>query len=153
MRRALALSRRFDAQVAMEGLKLTYKRVPITDEQAPLEKDFDTIVRTMQSAYAENAQTAFVYNCAMGRGRTTSGLVISCLTWRTLQGDSYDGKHWDLKGVRRRCSRPGRGTHVRTRELERMCTRRNGGGAVLALRVAMMLRASPPPVPAPGEAA
>ncbi|XP_068662565.1 uncharacterized protein [Aristolochia californica] len=59
-----------------EGLPIKYARVPITDGKAPKSSDFDTLALNISSA---SKDTAFVFNCQMGRGRTTTGTVIACL--------------------------------------------------------------------------
>ncbi|CAM6102777.1 unnamed protein product [Calypogeia fissa] len=59
-----------------EGLPVVYARVPITDGKAPKSSDFDTLAEKIASA---PSNTAFVFNCQMGRGRTTTGTVIACL--------------------------------------------------------------------------
>ncbi|KAF6164665.1 hypothetical protein GIB67_035100 [Kingdonia uniflora] len=59
-----------------EGLPIKYARVPITDGKAPKSSDFDTLARNIISA---SRDTAFVFNCQMGIGRTTTGTVIACL--------------------------------------------------------------------------
>ncbi|CAO2826691.1 unnamed protein product [Amaranthus hypochondriacus] len=59
-----------------EGYPIMYARVPITDGKAPKSSDFDTIAKNVSSATKD---TAFVFNCQMGRGRTTTGTVIACL--------------------------------------------------------------------------
>ncbi|CAA6653809.1 unnamed protein product [Spirodela intermedia] len=59
-----------------EGLPIKYARVPITDGKAPKSSDFDTIALNVASAPKD---AAFVFNCQMGRGRTTTGTVIACL--------------------------------------------------------------------------
>ncbi|CAL9065489.1 unnamed protein product [Musa banksii] len=59
-----------------EGLPIKYARVPITDGKAPKSSDFDEIASNIASAPKD---TAFVFNCQMGRGRTTTGTVIACL--------------------------------------------------------------------------
>ncbi|KAI3895478.1 hypothetical protein MKX03_035445 [Papaver bracteatum] len=59
-----------------EGLPIRYARVPITDGKAPKSSDFDTLATNIASA---SKDTAFVFNCQMGRGRTTTGTVIACL--------------------------------------------------------------------------
>eukprot|EP01112_Ceratiomyxa_fruticulosa_P019295 TRINITY_DN6298_c0_g1_i8.p1 TRINITY_DN6298_c0_g1~~TRINITY_DN6298_c0_g1_i8.p1 ORF type:complete len:1335 (+),score=311.73 TRINITY_DN6298_c0_g1_i8:1509-5513(+) len=72
-----------------QGYNVDYARIPITDEQAPEEKDFDTMVKrfqdTLQSG-AENVNPLIVFNCQMGRGRTTTGTVIGCLACSLLEG-------------------------------------------------------------------
>ncbi|XP_028800975.1 paladin isoform X3 [Neltuma alba] len=59
-----------------DGFPIKYARVPITDGKAPKSSDFDTIAANIASATKD---TAFVFNCQMGRGRTTTGTVIACL--------------------------------------------------------------------------
>ncbi|KAL2634189.1 hypothetical protein R1flu_005668 [Riccia fluitans] len=59
-----------------EGFPVEYARVPITDGKAPKSSDFDTLSENIASA---SKNTAFVFNCQMGRGRTTTGTVIACL--------------------------------------------------------------------------
>ncbi|CAJ2628923.1 unnamed protein product [Trifolium pratense] len=59
-----------------DGYPIKYARVPITDGKAPKSSDFDTMAFNIASA---TKNTAFVFNCQMGRGRTTTGTVIACL--------------------------------------------------------------------------
>ncbi|PPR83812.1 hypothetical protein GOBAR_AA36899 [Gossypium barbadense] len=59
-----------------DGFPIKYARVPITDGKAPKSSDFDTVAANIASA---SKDTAFVFNCQMGRGRTTTGAVIACL--------------------------------------------------------------------------
>ncbi|RAL42001.1 hypothetical protein DM860_018175 [Cuscuta australis] len=59
-----------------EGFPIKYARVPITDGKAPKSSDFDTLASNI--AYASK-DTALVFNCQMGIGRTTTGTVIACL--------------------------------------------------------------------------
>ncbi|KAI9082587.1 hypothetical protein K1719_035456 [Acacia pycnantha] len=59
-----------------EGFPIKYARVPITDGKAPKSSDFDTMAVNIASSPKD---TAFVFNCQMGRGRTTTGTVIACL--------------------------------------------------------------------------
>lgn len=59
-----------------DGFPIKYARVPITDGKAPKSSDFDTMAFNIASA---TKNTAFVFNCQMGRGRTTTGTVIACL--------------------------------------------------------------------------
>ena len=48
----------------------------LCDTQAPKDADFDRIVAQVASA---SRGTAFVFNCQMGRGRTTTGMIIASL--------------------------------------------------------------------------
>lgn len=59
-----------------DGFPIKYARVPITDGKAPKSSDFDTLALNISLA---SKDTAFVFNCQMGRGRTTTGTVIACL--------------------------------------------------------------------------
>ncbi|GER55121.1 paladin [Striga asiatica] len=59
-----------------DGFPIKYARVPITDGKAPKGSDFDTLAVNIVSA---SKDTAFVFNCQMGIGRTTTGTVIACL--------------------------------------------------------------------------
>ncbi|CAI9300371.1 unnamed protein product [Lactuca saligna] len=59
-----------------DGFPVKYARVPITDGKAPKSSDFDTLALNISSA---SKDTVFVFNCQMGRGRTTTGTVIACL--------------------------------------------------------------------------
>uniref|UniRef100_A0A803M784 Paladin n=1 Tax=Chenopodium quinoa TaxID=63459 RepID=A0A803M784_CHEQI len=64
------------SRLEAEGYPIMYARVPITDGKAPKSSDFDTLAKNVASA---SKDTAFVFNCQMGRGRTTTGTVIACL--------------------------------------------------------------------------
>lgn len=61
-----------------QGYLVDYERVPITDEKAPKEGDFDNLVRRISQV---DMETEIVFNCQMGRGRTTTGMVISTLVY------------------------------------------------------------------------
>lgn len=49
--------------------------------QGPKATDFDRLV---QQVYAAKQPAAFVFNCQMGRGRTTTGMVIASLVLMKL---------------------------------------------------------------------
>lgn len=59
-----------------EGYSVDYERIPITDEKSPKERDFDSLVQRLSQA---EVGTKLVFNCQMGRGRTTTGMVIATL--------------------------------------------------------------------------
>lgn len=69
-------------------IKVDYFRIPITDECAPEEKDFDELVNTLKDT---TPTTAIVFNCQMGRGRTTTGLVCAYLYLYTHR--NYHASH------------------------------------------------------------
>ena len=56
-----------------EGYNVQCFRVPITDEQAPKLSDYDKIFNIVSSV-PDDAK--IIVNCQMGRGRTTTGLVV-----------------------------------------------------------------------------
>lgn len=59
-----------------EGYLVDYERVPITDEKSPKERDFDLLVQRLSQV---ETNTAIIFNCQMGRGRTTTGMVVATL--------------------------------------------------------------------------
>lgn len=71
-------------QLQQLGFNLTYARLPIVDEKAPSEKDFDEILEILRQ---EGPDTACVFNCQMGKGRTTTGMILACLIKDILFGD------------------------------------------------------------------
>ncbi|KAG2100890.1 inositol hexakisphosphate-domain-containing protein [Suillus cothurnatus] len=80
--------------MAKEGFKINYGRVAITDEQAPLPDALSQLLERIRSGYSEADD--FIFNCQMGRGRTTTGMVTACLISTTMnwQGeeDYIDGQ-------------------------------------------------------------
>jgi len=59
-----------------QGYPLTFHRIPITDENSPEMKDFDQILTCLNSA---DASTGLVFNCQLGRGRTTTGMALAIM--------------------------------------------------------------------------
>ncbi|KAI8393383.1 inositol hexakisphosphate-domain-containing protein [Radiomyces spectabilis] len=68
-----------------EGYMVDYLRIPITDEQAPIPDVFDQLIQRTLNA---NAGVDVVFNCQMGRGRTTTGMVTACLMSMVLKNDT-----------------------------------------------------------------
>ncbi|KAG1726694.1 inositol hexakisphosphate-domain-containing protein [Suillus paluster] len=68
--------------MAKEGFKINYDRVAITDEQAPLPDALSQLLERVQSGHSEADD--FIFNCQMGRGRTTTGMVTACLISTTM---------------------------------------------------------------------
>ncbi|PWN50330.1 hypothetical protein IE53DRAFT_369000 [Violaceomyces palustris] len=60
-----------------EGFKVDYARLAITDEQAPVPKVFSQLEERVIKALMTGSSC--VFNCQMGRGRTTTGMVIASL--------------------------------------------------------------------------
>jgi hypothetical protein len=73
-----------------------YFRTPITDEQAPGPATLDDLVRALETA-RDAPSPVLVFNCQMGRGRTTTGLIIGCL-WCIFRGKVVDFNAW-LEGT------------------------------------------------------
>ncbi|WVN86977.1 uncharacterized protein L203_102152 [Cryptococcus depauperatus CBS 7841] len=63
--------------VIKEGYKVDYMRVAITDEQAPLPTSLQVLVNRVAQGLTQG--TDFVFNCQMGRGRTTTGMTLASL--------------------------------------------------------------------------
>ncbi|KAG2117755.1 inositol hexakisphosphate-domain-containing protein [Suillus clintonianus] len=68
--------------MAKEGFKINYGRVAITDEQAPLPDALSQLLERVRFGYSEADD--FIFNCQMGRGRTTTGMVTACLISTTM---------------------------------------------------------------------
>ncbi|KAG7451357.1 uncharacterized protein BT62DRAFT_942232 [Guyanagaster necrorhizus] len=63
--------------ITAEGFKLDYGRIAITDEQAPLPDALSLLLERVKSGLSKAGD--FIFNCQMGRGRTTTGMVTACL--------------------------------------------------------------------------
>ena len=61
---------------AANGYDVDYLRVPVTDEKAPKTSDFAILAAR---AWDPPEGAALMYNCQMGRGRTTTGMIIASL--------------------------------------------------------------------------
>lgn len=69
-------------------------RVPITDEQAPLATTIDQLIDIVNANYKDY----FVFNCQIGRGRTTTGMVICCMALAFKRGDWHSKKAFQQEG-------------------------------------------------------
>ncbi|KAI9265662.1 inositol hexakisphosphate-domain-containing protein [Helicostylum pulchrum] len=67
-----------------EGYQVDYLRIPITDEQAPIPDVFDQLIDRTKAAHVG---VDMLYNCQMGRGRTTTGMVTACLMAMIMNND------------------------------------------------------------------
>ncbi|MBN9413984.1 MAG: hypothetical protein J0I12_01040 [Candidatus Eremiobacteraeota bacterium] len=70
-----------------QGYKVDYARIPISDEKAPENQDFDALVARLR---ATNPESPLVFNCHAGRGRTTTGMVVGQL-FRGVQAPAPSG--------------------------------------------------------------
>lgn len=67
-----------------DGFKIELVRVPLADSgRAPPLDTWDALVAALKDL---DAGTAVVFNCQMGRGRTTLGTIIASLVRRALDG-------------------------------------------------------------------
>ncbi|ESK95344.1 metal ion binding oxidoreductase [Moniliophthora roreri MCA 2997] len=74
--------------MAKEGYKIDYGRVAITDEQAPLPDALSMLLDRVRSGFSQAGD--FIFNCQMGRGRTTTGMVSACLISTTMNWDTHE---------------------------------------------------------------
>lgn len=59
-----------------EGYRVNYHRIPITDGSSPREAIFDQFY---EAIWQTSRPDPVIFNCQMGAGRTTMGMVIACL--------------------------------------------------------------------------
>ncbi|RNF20594.1 metal ion binding protein [Trypanosoma cruzi] len=81
-------------ELRAQGIRVTLLRLPVTDEQSPSAEDFDALVSELLPSIATHMDRretlSFVFNCQMGRGRTTTGMVICCLLIGLVIPEYYD---------------------------------------------------------------
>jgi hypothetical protein len=93
---ATDIVRREQAARGAEPVEVLYARTPVTDEQAPTPLVVDEILRYMDEGAAKSAVKdltvaggkggmVVVTNCQMGRGRTSTAMIIACL-WAIGRG-------------------------------------------------------------------
>ena len=73
------------------GYNVDYLRIPITDEQAPIPHVFDLLIQQVSRMTTIGHYSLF--NCQMGRGRTTTGMVIACVLSQFLLDRSQSPVH------------------------------------------------------------
>ncbi|KAG6856508.1 hypothetical protein H0H87_003701 [Tephrocybe sp. NHM501043] len=74
--------------IRKEGYRINYARIAITDEQAPLPDALWQLYERVRGGMSE--ADGFVFNCQMGRGRTTTGMIAACLISSTMQWDGEE---------------------------------------------------------------
>eukprot|EP00096_Caligus_rogercresseyi_P016534 TRINITY_DN922_c0_g2_i1.p1 TRINITY_DN922_c0_g2~~TRINITY_DN922_c0_g2_i1.p1 ORF type:complete len:437 (+),score=83.49 TRINITY_DN922_c0_g2_i1:206-1516(+) len=79
----MTLSGMYD-QLNELGYPLSYVRLPIVDEKAPSEKDFELFLENFRDM---DNDTGCIFNCQMGKGRTTTGMILACLFKDIYCGD------------------------------------------------------------------
>ena len=74
-------------------MQIDYDRVAVTDEQAPLPDALSQLLTRIHTGLSIAGD--FIFNCQMGRGRTTTGMVTACLISTTL---TWDGNTFEFDG-------------------------------------------------------
>ena len=72
-------------ELKKEGYRVQYYRLPLTDGEAPKEVIFDVFYSHVKDVPPSDA---LIFNCQMGGGRTTTGMVIGCLIRMHTSGHS-----------------------------------------------------------------
>ncbi|KAJ9443309.1 Guanylate kinase [Diplonema papillatum] len=62
-----------------EEFNLQYLRLPITDEHPPTTEDLDTLTDVLWKLHRESPKSPIIFNCQLGRGRTTTATLLSLL--------------------------------------------------------------------------
>jgi hypothetical protein len=78
--------------ILLEGYHVDYLRIPITDELSPIPDVFNQLVERLLKVPLDSVP---IFNCQMGRGRTTQGLVITCLM-KLIVGNIELGRNPDM---------------------------------------------------------
>ncbi|KAJ7613946.1 inositol hexakisphosphate-domain-containing protein [Roridomyces roridus] len=76
-----------------EGFKIDYGRITITNEQAPLPDALSHLFDRVRLGLTQGSD--FVFNCQMGRGRTTTAMVAACLIATTQNWDGGEPPKWE----------------------------------------------------------
>ncbi|TFY62986.1 hypothetical protein EVJ58_g3511 [Rhodofomes roseus] len=71
--------------VVREGYKVNYDRVAVTDEQAPLPAALAQLLGRVRAGLEDGEAADSIFNCQMGRGRTSTGMVTACLIATTTR--------------------------------------------------------------------
>lgn len=102
------------AELKDQGFNLSYVRLPIQDEKAPNESDFDLLTSSLSTAPPD---AACVFNCQMGKGRTTTGMITGCLLKYALHSVGTDRIQAALVDDAKKAKEPANGFFVVINEL------------------------------------
>ncbi|XP_068744690.1 paladin-like isoform X1 [Montipora capricornis] len=84
------LTLRESAELCMaKNPQTLYFRLPISEDRAPEEKDFDhilSILNNLHEIYTDEDGPAVVFNCESGKGRSTTGMAIAALIYCNKKG-------------------------------------------------------------------
>eukprot|EP01084_Bolivina_argentea_P237745 399468_1 len=67
-----------------DGYNIELARITVLDEKAPQPKDIVQIVDAIRNT---DDNCVVIFNCMMGKGRTTEGMIMACLVKQILRGD------------------------------------------------------------------
>ncbi|KAL7424934.1 hypothetical protein Q5752_000621 [Cryptotrichosporon argae] len=87
----VATPRELYESVVKDRYQVDYMRIAITDEQAPLPAALQTLLGRAVKGLEQGAD--FVFNCQMGRGRTTTGMIAATLVAAVHAGVKLDPVH------------------------------------------------------------
>lgn len=76
--------------LSAEGYLVRYHRVPVTEGSSPPEPLFDLVLQALRSA---GPADPIIFNCQMGAGRATMGMVIAGLVRAVHFGKSHFESH------------------------------------------------------------
>lgn len=87
---------------------IAYHRFPCADEKALPVQFFDELV-TLLSAHCQedgDSKPAIVFNCQMGKGRTTTGQIVATIIWSVLRSTPFstEGVSLDHPAVHEMCA-------------------------------------------------
>uniref|UniRef100_H3B3G2 Phosphatase domain containing paladin 1 n=1 Tax=Latimeria chalumnae TaxID=7897 RepID=H3B3G2_LATCH len=78
------------SQMSMLYSQVRYHRLPIDNCATPSEKDFDAFFSLVKPVLVKDSNTALVFNCHDGKGRTTTGMVTGLLIVWHINGFPED---------------------------------------------------------------
>eukprot|EP01063_Lacrimia_lanifica_P036776 TRINITY_DN7386_c0_g2_i1.p1 TRINITY_DN7386_c0_g2~~TRINITY_DN7386_c0_g2_i1.p1 ORF type:complete len:1695 (+),score=591.46 TRINITY_DN7386_c0_g2_i1:244-5085(+) len=64
-------------ELQKNGFDIKYLRLPITDEKPPKDDDLDTLVAHLWHLHVHDQSSPLLFNCQLGRGRTTTVTLLS----------------------------------------------------------------------------
>ena len=79
----------FETLSREEGYNVFLTRVPLTADSAPRPRDFDRLVATFLQPFktmTADEEVFYVFNCQMGRGRSTTGMIVLVLLQSCIIG-------------------------------------------------------------------
>ena len=76
---------------------------PKTDEQAPLPDALSQLYERIKLGLNNDEAGDFIFNCQMGRGRTTTGMISACLVANL---SAWDGTKESLAVLREQTTNP-----------------------------------------------